>query len=45
MFEGFLFMRRAWALADSRALDGNMRHTRLYRGSASQRVKTYILLV
>jgi hypothetical protein len=45
MFEGFRFMRRAWALADSKASNRNRRHTRVYLGSPPRRVKTYIQLV
>jgi hypothetical protein len=45
MFEGFRFMERVWASADSTASDRNMTHMRIYPGSAPRRVKTYILLV
>jgi hypothetical protein len=45
MYKGFRFMERAWVLADSTASDRNMTYTRVYPGSAPQRVKTYIPLV
>jgi hypothetical protein len=45
MFKGFWFMERAWALANSTASDRNRAHTRVYPGSAPQKVKIYILLV
>jgi hypothetical protein len=45
MFEGFRFMERMGAPADSTASDRNRTHTRVYPGSPPRRVKTYILLV